>query len=268
MGSWQGKVVIVTGGSGGLGLAIGCAFSQAGATVVLLSRNEEKLRSVCELRAKSSIHLDWVLGDVTSDSSIEAAVESTLKKHGRIDLLVNNVGKSTRVELLNCSVGQYAELMEMNLYSAIRCTLATMDALKATSGQVVNIGSLASKTGWPKVAPYSVSKHGLAAFSHQLRLEGPQNVSCLHVCPGPIRRDDAGTRYDAQASEMAESVAQPGAGVKLKGIDPDVLARKIVRQCERRKPELVIPWHAKILFTITQLSPKIGDFLLMRSNRS
>jgi uncharacterized protein len=268
MGSWQGKVVLVTGGSGGLGLAIGCAFSQAGATVVLLSRNEDKLRKACELKAKSDIDLHWIQGDVTSDSSIEAAVQSTLKKHGQIDLLVNNVGKSTRVELLNCSVEQYAEFMEMNLYSAIRCTLATMDALTATSGQVVNIGSLASKTGWPKVAPYSVSKHGLAAFSHQLRLEGPNNVNCLHVCPGPIRRDDSGTRYDSQTEKMAGAVAQPGAGVKLKGIDPDFLAQKIVRQCERRKPELVIPWHAKLLFAITQLSPKFGDFLLRKSNRS
>ena len=156
-------------------------------------------------------------------------------KHGRIDLLVNNVGKSTRTELLNCTVEQYADFMEMNLYSAIRCTLATMDALTATSGQVVNIGSLASKTGWPKVAPYAVSKHGLAAFSHQLRLEGPENVNCLHVCPGPIRRDDSGTRYESQAEGMSDSVAQPGAGVKLKGIDPDYLAQKIVRCCEKRK---------------------------------
>jgi len=67
---------------------------------------------------------------------------------------------------------------------------------------------------------------------------------------------------------MAGAVAQPGAGVKLKGIDPDFLAQKIVRQCERRKPELVIPWHAKLLFAITQLSPKFGDFLLRKSNRS
>lgn len=268
MGSWQGKVVLVTGGSGGLGLAIGCAFSQAGATVVLLSRNAEKLQEICELKAELSISLHWIEGDVTSDSSIEAAVQGVLEQHGRIDLLVNNVGKSTRVELLNCSVDQYAEFMEMNLYSAIRCTFATMDALKATSGQVVNIGSLASKTGWPKVAPYSVSKHALAAFSHQLRLEGPSNVSCLHVCPGPIRRDDSGIRYGSQLEGMASSVGQPGAGVKLKGIDPDFLAQKIVRQCERRKPELVIPWHAKILFSIIQLSPKLGDFLLRRSNRS
>jgi short-subunit dehydrogenase len=268
MGSWQGKVVLVTGGSGGLGLAIGCAFSQAGATAILLSRDEEKLQKVCELKAKSNIQLDWIQGDVTSDSSIEAAVRGILEKHGRIDLLVNNVGKSTRIELLNCTVEQYAEFMEMNLYSAIRCTLATMDALKVTSGQVVNIGSLASKTGWPKVAPYAVSKHGLAAFSHQLRLEGPENVNCLHVCPGPIRREDSGTRYDSQAEGMGDSVAQPGAGVKLKGIDPDFLARKIVRHCEKRKSELIMPWHAKLLFSMTQLSPRLGDFLLRKSNGS
>lgn len=268
MGSWQGKVVLVTGGSGGLGLSIGCAFSKAGATAVLLSRDEEKLKKVCELKARSNIELHWIQGDVTSDSSIEAAVQGTLMKHGRIDLLVNNVGKSTRTELLNCTVEQYADFMEMNLYSAIRCTLATMDALTATSGQVVNIGSLASKTGWPKVAPYAVSKHGLAAFSHQLRLEGPENVNCLHVCPGPIRRDDSGTRYESQAKGMSDSVAQPGAGVKLKGIDPDYLAQKIVRCCEKRKRELVVPWHAKLLFSMTQLSPRIGDYLLRKSNRS
>jgi NAD(P)-dependent dehydrogenase (short-subunit alcohol dehydrogenase family) len=96
MGSWQGKVVLVTGGSGGLGLAIGCAFSQAGATAILLSRDEEKLQKVCELKAKSNIQLDWIQGDVTSDSSIEAAVRGILEKHGRIDLPTLFTNKSIR----------------------------------------------------------------------------------------------------------------------------------------------------------------------------
>ena len=265
MGTWNNKIVVVTGGSDGLGRAIGIAFASAGAKTVLLARKEQPLREVCDGVPQSG--LDWIVADVTDDQGVTDAVAEIVRRHGRIDVWVNNVGKSTRIKFDQCDVDQYRDLMELNLYSAVRCTLAALDALATTSGQVVNIGSLAAKTGWPNVAPYTVSKHALAAFSHQFRIEGPPNVNCLFVCTGPIQRSDSTIRYESESQGLDANASRPGAGVKLKGISAERLARKIVRYCELRKQELVLPWYTRLLFSVAQLSPRIGDFILRRSNR-
>jgi len=268
MTTWNNKVVVVTGGSSGLGKAIGLTFAAKGAKSILLARDEQKLKATAQAAVDDGLDLDWIVADVTDQSSVESAFREIVQRHQRIDILVNNVGKSTRMGFKECTVEEYKALLEVNFYSAVRCTLAALEHLEATSGQIVNIGSLASKTGWPNVAPYSTSKHALSAFSHQLRLEGPSNVNCLQVCSGPIKRDDSGVRYQEQAAGLSDSAKQPGAGVKLKGIDPTVLANKIVRGCERRKKDMVIPMYCRILFAIQQISPNLGDFLLRVSNKN
>ena len=267
MANWKNKVVVATGGSEGLGKTIGFEFAARGATTVLLARNEAKLTAALESANSSGLDIDYVVADVTQDSEVESALKQIIQKHQRIDVWINNVGKSTRIRFEECDVEEYKSLIEINFYSAVRCTLAVLDHLKSSSGQVVNIGSLASKTGWPNVAPYSASKHALSAFCHQMRLEGPANVNCLHVCTGPIQRADAGARYQEQAATMDGAAGQPGAGVKLKGIEPQWLAGKIIRCCEKRKSELVVPGYSRILFAISQLSPSLGDFLLRRSSK-
>lgn len=267
MAHWKNKIVVVTGGSDGLGKTIGFEFAAQGAQTILLARNEEKLDAAVESAKELGLAVDYVVADVTQDAEVESAIQKIVTKYNRIDVWINNVGKSTRIRFEDCGVDDYKSLIEINFYSAVRCTLAVLKHLAETSGQVVNIGSLASKTGWPNVAPYSVSKHALSAFCHQMRLEGPSNVNCLQVCTGPIKRDDAGVRYQQQAEAMDEVAGQPGAGVKLKGIDPQSLAAKIVKACEKRRSELVVPRYTKLLFAISQISPALGDFLLRRSSK-
>ena len=195
---------------------------------------------------------------------VKHAVESIVQQHGKIDVWINNVGKSTRADLLTCDIEAYQSMMEINFYSAVRCSTAVLPYLAKSSGSLVNIGSLASKTAWRNMSPYSTSKHALAAFSHQVRLEGPPNVHCLLVCPGPIRRDDAGDRYVKEASDLDATAAQPGAGVKLKGICPKRLVSKIDRAIQRRKKDLIVPGHTRILFSLLQLSPSLGDWILKK----
>lgn len=268
MANWRGKVVVVTGGSDGLGKSIVLAFASVGAKVVIVARSESRMATMVDESKAAGADLDWVSADVTDDESVATAFAKIIERHRRIDVLINNVGASTRIDFKRCGVEEYKRLLEINFYSAVRCTLAAMKHLEAVSGQVVNIGSLASKTGWPNVAPYSVSKHALAAFSHQLRLEGPSNINCLHVCTGPIKRSDGNTRYQNEGEGVSESAQTPGAGVKLKGIPPEMIAARIVKCCSRRRSELVIPSHSRILFAILQLSPSLGDWILRKSNKS
>jgi len=254
MGNWKDKVVVVTGGSAGFGKAIVDAFAAAGATVVSLSRSQyEDVGNVHHVQA-----------DVTDDQSVAAAIESIIASHKRIDVWINNVGQSTRVAFADATIEQYHELMENNFFTAVRCSMAVMPQLEKSSGSIVNIGSLAARTGWRNIAPYVTSKHALSGFAHQLRLESPDNVHCLFVCPGPIRRQDSKVRYQDQAKGLDESAAAPGAGVKISGLDPKMLATKIVVAIEKRKPELVVPVKTRLLFSILQISPRLGDWLLKK----
>ena len=253
-------MVVVTGGSEGLGLAIVNQFSDSGATVVSVARNQAKNEA-----AMSDTNTQAFQGDVTDDESVKNVVARIIAEFGRIDVWVNNVGKSTRANVMEVNVDEYRDFMEMNFYSAVRCWNACKSHLESSSGSLVNIGSLASKTGWPLMAPYSTSKHALSAFSHQLRLEAPKNIHVLHFCPGPIQRSDSGRRYDELSEGLSEQAKTAGAGAPVKRLPPDKVAKAIVVACEKRKGEVVMPWKARILFAVSQLSTSLGDKLLRRS---
>jgi short-subunit dehydrogenase len=140
--------------------------------------------------------------------------------------------------------------------------------LLQTRGHVVFISSLAGKIASRYLGAYAASKFPLGAYAQQLRLElGPQGLHSLLVCPGPIRRDDAGSRYDQQTAGLPTEARKPGGGVQLKGIDPDWLAKQILKACERRQAELIVPAKAKLLFAIAQLWPALGDWIVMRMTK-
>ena len=92
-----------------------------------------------------------------------------------------------------------------------------------------------------------------------------QGVHVLLVCPGPIARSDAGVRYED--TDVPEAARKPGGGVRLRGIEPRKLVSRILVACEKRDVELVVPGKAKLLFAISQLSPKLGDWLITRMTR-
>lgn len=264
MADWYQKIVVVTGGSDGLGLVIARHFAMRRATVVILARDPSRLKSVASdlLSLNPEHRLFGIVADVTDPDSIQQAVARIIKDHQRIDVWINNVGRSIRVPLVESQLSQYRDLMEVNFFSAVECSLQSLPWLSKSSGHLVQIGSLASKTGWPLMAPYSASKHALAAFHHQLRLEGPQNVHYLQVCPGPILRSDAGTRYQDSTAGLDPSAADPGAGVKIKGISPEKLAHRIEVALLKRQPEIVWPVKSRLLFILAQLSPAMADWLL------
>lgn len=265
---WKDKAALVTGGSAGLGLAIARQIVRRGARVAIAGRDEQRLvDAVVSLRsgeADASTSVIGIRADVTNPSDVEALVKQTIGTLGRLDLLVNCAGKSMRGTLLATTAEQHRELWELNFLATVRCTQACVPHLLKSKGHVVNVGSLSAKTASPYLGAYAASKFPLVAFSQQLRLElGSQGLHVLLVCPGPIRRDDAGARYEP-AGEMPEAARQPGGGVKLKGIDPDWLAERILLACERRKAELIVPAKARLLFAIAQLWPRLGDWIVRK----
>lgn len=269
MSHWHGKTALVTGASQGLGVHVARAFLRAGANVVICAREEQTLESTAEtLRATAiadSGALLAVSADVTDDRAVESLVETSTEQFGRLDVLVNNAGRSARGRLADTSPEAVRDLMEINLLGTIRCTLKALPHLLDSRGSVVNIGSLAGKAAARYMGGYPVTKFAVTAYSQQLRLElGPQGLHVLLVCPGPIARDESSPPRNATLDTVPDNARRPGGGAKVKLLRPEVLARDILNACQARKPELVYPARARLLFALQQLSPKLGDWVLKR----
>ena len=265
MNAWQGKVAVVTGASSGLGRAIATALVDRGASVVLAARGADKLDlAAAELHARGGNVLA-VPTDITKAQDVDRLFTATLGKFSRIDMLVNNAGRSARGEAIATTPEEFAELMDLNLIALVRCTRAAMPHLLQAGGHLVNIGSLAGKTAARYMGAYSATKHAVSAYSQQLRLElGPQGLHVLLVSPGPIARDEPRAYASEKLASLPASARKPGAGAKVGLLRPEKLAEWILRACERRRPELVVPGRARLVFAVSQLSPSLGDWIIRK----
>jgi NAD(P)-dependent dehydrogenase (short-subunit alcohol dehydrogenase family) len=268
MSYWNHKAALVTGGSSGFGRVLAQTLSAAGARVALADRDADALHRTVEQMRSARCAVQGFVADVTRADQVESLVADAVRHWGRLDLLANIVGRSARGKVLDTSPDGFRELLEVNFLSMVHCTRAAAPHLIQSRGHVVNMGSLAAKSAARYLAGYPVSKFAVAAYSQQLRYElGPLGVHVLLVCPGPMARPDAGRRYDDQAGDLPEAARRPGGGVKLQGISPDTLAARVLKYCERRAPELVMPGRARLLFALAQLWPALGDWLLLRMTR-
>lgn len=264
---WKNKVVLITGGSAGLGLALAKAWSRRGARVVIVARGVDTLeKAAAELQAETAgAEVLTIQADVTQDADVLRVVQTTIDRFGSLDVLVNCAGRSMRGAVAETTPADFEAAWQINFLSAVRCTRAALPHLLQSKGSVVLIGSLASKTASRFLGAYPATKFPLAAYAQQLRLElESEGLHTLLVCPGPIRRDLSENRYAEQAAGLPSSAAEPGGGVKLKGLDPAKLAEDIIRSCETRQAELVSPGKSKLLFAISAISPRLGDWLVRK----
>jgi 2-dehydro-3-deoxy-D-gluconate 5-dehydrogenase len=180
-----GKVAIVTGGNGGIGLGMAKGIAAAGAKVVLAGRNEEKAkRAVGELGGAGM----FVAADVTSQAACRALVDETVRQFGRLDILVNNAGTSIRKRPEAFTEAEWHSVMDTNLTSAFLCAQAAFTPMKqAGGGKIINIGSMMSLFGAPYATPYAASKGGIVQMSRALATAwAADNIQVNAVLPGWI----------------------------------------------------------------------------------
>jgi uncharacterized protein len=265
---WQDKGVLVTGGSSGLGRVIADAFAAEGAKVAIVGLEQPQVEQAANEMQAADADVLGIHADITRQEDVDRLMAQTLDRFGRLDVLVNSAGRSMRGKVLDTTPEQFRELMELNLIALVRCTRAAVPHLLKQHGHVVNIGSLAAKSAARWVGAYPATKFAVAAYSQQLRLElGPQGLHVLLVCPGPIQRKDARLYPLEGLEDVPESARAPGAGVQVRAIPPQDLARAILRACERRRPELIVPAKARLLFAIAQLWPSLGDWIVRRKSQ-
>jgi 2-deoxy-D-gluconate 3-dehydrogenase len=187
----SGRVAVVTGGNGGIGLGMARGLAKAGAAVMVVGRNAAKNeRAVAELTALRG-QAAASQADLTDDAACRRLAADTVDRFGRLDILVNNAGINIRKAPQAYSMAEWRQILETNLTSAFACSQAAHPAMKrAGGGKIINIGSMMSIFGASFVAAYGASKGGLVQLTKALAVAwAPDNIQVNAVLPGWIDTD-------------------------------------------------------------------------------
>lgn len=249
------KVVLVTGGSTGLGEQICYEAAKQGAIVITSARRVELLEKVkikCEILSGNKAYAFPV--DMTDPDSIQALVKSVKETVGTIDILVNNAGFGTFEDFVSVDFEQARKMFEVNLFGMMYLTQAlVIEMLPIKTGHIINLASMAGKMATPKSTIYSATKFAVIGFSNALRLElKPFNIRVTTVNPGPI---------ETNFFDLADPSGEYLSNVDLFVLDANKLAKEITRNMIYPKREINRPRVMALAAQFYTLFPRIGDYL-------
>ncbi|TWT41601.1 SDR family NAD(P)-dependent oxidoreductase [Botrimarina hoheduenensis] len=258
------KHALITGGSAGFGLALAQAYAERGYQLTIVGRVADRLEAAAQtLQCGGAAGVATLSADLGMPGEGIRVVQAAIAASGRLDAVCHAAGRSSRGWATETPREEFEALLRINFLAAVELAAASAEALCVSRGSLILIGSLATRVAPAGLGAYPASKHPLAALAQQYRLErGPRGHHTLLVCPGPLSRADAGERYNAESAGLPERLRKPAGGARVSVIDPHVLARQVLRACERRQAELIVPAKARWLFVLSQLSPRWGDWLL------
>ena len=188
----KGKVAIVTGGNGGIGLGIARGLASAGANIAIAARNEAKTAgAVKELQDRFGVKAAGFKVDMKEEAQIRAMAQKVQDAFGRIDILFNNAGTNIRKLPQDYVVAEWDEVLDVNLRSAFICSQAVYPAMKAAGGgKIINTGSMTSIFSAPKLTLYSSSKGGMVQLTRSLaNAWAKDNIQVNAILPGFINTD-------------------------------------------------------------------------------
>jgi short-subunit dehydrogenase len=252
----KGKVVLLTGGSRGMGPIVAEALARRGANIALAARSESGLQTVAAGVGELGIKTLIIPTDLRESVQRERLVAAVIKEFGKIDVLVNNAGLETEGAYSELSWSSIAEAIEVNLIAPMALTRIVLPGmLERKAGHIVNIASIAAKSGAPYAATYSGTKAGIAEWTRALRLELTNTgVHLSTIFPGYVREVGMFAKFGMKSPWIVGSCA------------PWQVAKAIVNAIEKGQLEKIINSRPlRYSFMINELSPTIGDWLMRMS---
>ncbi len=251
---WKNKVVVVTGGSSGIGEAIARVLDVRGAIVVLASRNEEELKRVLGRLSDRAYALSLDVSDPVAVEEFFCGVEKGI---GPVEGLINNAGFGVFNKFVEASVIDFERMMAVNYFGTLYCSKAVLPGmLERKSGFIVNIASLAGKVGTPKSSGYSATKHAVLGFTNALRMEmDGKGVFIGAMNPGPVK-----TKFFEKADPSGDYVKN----VQWMMLTPESVALEVALMIEKQIPEVDLPKSMKWLTRLYGAAPRLMDKVAKR----
>jgi len=207
----MGELAVITGGASGIGLAIAEKFIVKGLTVLLVGRDQAKLKSVC---SKLGEKADFMVCDLSDLESIPPLVQSIIDRYGRIDILVNNAGINLKKPVEEVTDSDYQNIILTNQTSVFSLTRsAAIFMIEQGSGCVLNISSMASQYGIPYVIAYTASKSAVEGMTKALAVElAPHNIRVNCIAPGFIRTNMSSAALDKDPERRGRVISRTPMG--------------------------------------------------------
>jgi short-subunit dehydrogenase len=249
----QGRVVLITGASEGIGAACAREFARRGAKLVLLARSERVAEVARETGGEA------VRGDVTRAEARQELVDRALQVHGRIDVLVNNAGVGVYGPSHRASMAEMRAMFEVNLFAALEMVQLVAPVMKQQrDGMIVNISSIAGLVPLPWFTMYSAAKYAVMAMTDGQRMElAGYKVRTMAVCPGYVR-----TRF--QDNVLSGRPPERLWRNRRFAITAEECAQATARGIEKESRTVVTPGVGRVLVAARALAPRVVDHFLRK----
>lgn len=255
---FKNKVVVITGGSEGIGKALVDTLIPLGAKVAACGRNQEKLYDLQLLHSGKPLHT--LVADVSNYNDCKNFIDSTIQVFGGIDILINNAGISMRALLKDLEIDVIRKVMDINFNGTLYCTKLALDSVIKRKGTIVGVSSIAGYRGLPGRSGYSASKFAMHGFLEAIRTElMDSGVNVMWVCPGFTSSNIRNAALDKKGQSQGESPMD-----EKKMMSASVCARHILKAIEKRKRTLVLTFNGKRTVFMNKFFPVLADRLVKK----
>lgn len=247
------KVVVVTGGTDGIGKALVDSLLDMGAKVATCGRNSDKLYQLQAEHPSSALHT--MVADVSKENDCRRLMETTIKFFGGIDILINNAGISMRALLKDAGTDVFKKVMDINYFGVVYCTKYALDSIIERKGTIVGVSSIAGYRGLPGRSGYSASKYALQGWLEAIRTElMDDGVHVMWVCPGFTTSNIRNAALNKDADSHGETPMD-----ETKMMTAGECAGHILRSIRKKKRTLVLTFTGKRTVFMNKFFPKLTD---------
>ena len=250
------KVIVVTGGSDGIGKALVELLLSQGAQVITCGRNAEKFSSLLQQFPSAPLLVETA--DVSKEDDCRQLVAAAVERFGKIDVLINNAGISMRAEFAETGMGTLRKVMEINFWGAVYMTKYALPYLQKSKGTITGISSIAGYRGLPGRSGYSASKFALQGWMESLRTELLHTgIHVMWVCPGFTASSIRQYALNAGAAPQGETPLD-----EASLMSSATCAAHILKAIEERRRTLVLTFTGKRTVWLNKLFPSLADRLV------
>lgn len=250
------KVVVVTGGTDGIGKALVDQLLRAGAKVATCGRNHDKLYALQSEFPSFPLHT--LVADVSSENDCRRFIETTLKVYGSIDILINNAGISMRALLKEADTEVLRKVMDINFFGSVYCTKYALPSILQNKGTIVGISSIAGYRGLPGRSAYSASKYALQGWLEAVKTElMDDGVHVMWVSPGFTTSNIRNAALNKNAESHGETPMD-----ESKMMSAEECAERILEAIRKKKRSLVMTFTGKRTVFLNKFFPGLADRLV------